>query len=118
VIDDGSTFETPPCVDCGEPFVVTIAERMARRGTGLSVASRCPDCRVRRRAERNARMEATYATTPVGHGDRGAPGPDSGAGPLRPAPCAACGRTIRVPFRPRADRPLFCRACLNDRLGH
>jgi len=114
-----ATAETSTCVGCGEPFDVSVAERTARRGSGLPVAARCPDCRVRHRTERNARMRAAYATNPIGLGYRGAaPGPEGGAGPLRTARCTACGRTIRVPFRPRADRPLFCRACLNNRLGH
>ncbi|HEY5348559.1 MAG TPA: CxxC-x17-CxxC domain-containing protein, partial [Candidatus Lustribacter sp.] len=25
--------------------------------------------------------------------------------------CAACGVTTTVPFRPRGDRPVYCRTC-------
>ena len=31
--------------------------------------------------------------------------------PCRDAVCAACGKTCKVPFQPREDRPVYCSDC-------
>ena len=105
------------CRDCGEAFLSTVAERASRRAGGFGPMVRCPACRVRRRDERNALALAGYATaTPATRPSR-APSagvePDSG---FR-AVCAACGRETVLPFRPRDDRPVYCRSCLDRRAG-
>jgi CxxC-x17-CxxC domain-containing protein len=107
----------PVCVDCGETFARTERELAARRDPALPLSARCPGCRERRRAELNARRLAEYETGPIGKAPWPAPGLESGRGRLHPATCAACGLAIRVPFRPRGDRPLFCRACFGTRHG-
>lgn len=34
-----------------------------------------------------------------------------------PITCSSCGKLDTVPFRPRGDKPLFCRACYANRRG-
>jgi CxxC-x17-CxxC domain-containing protein len=117
LIDVRSGQTQPVCVDCGEPFERTAAEIAARRGTGMPVSPRCPACRVARRAEWNARVIESIRTDPIRDVQPAAPGPEDGAQRLYPAVCSGCQRPIRLPFKPRLDRPIFCRFCLNARNG-
>ena len=111
------------CRDCGATFVSTAEERLWARARGFAAPSRCPACRARRREERNARVLAGYeASASVG---LNAPGraPADGSNTVGPphgraAICTDCGRATRVPFRPWADRPVFCRGCWERRNGH
>jgi CxxC-x17-CxxC domain-containing protein len=105
------------CVDCGVVFVPTPDEVVAWRGRGLPRPECCPECRERRRTERNTRrIEALRSGSP-GLRAPTAPGPDGGAVRLYPARCADCGRDIRVPFAPLPDRLVYCQDCLNLRRG-
>jgi len=36
---------------------------------------------------------------------------------LNQAICAECGRNCEVPFKPRDDRPVYCRDCFSKRQG-
>ena len=36
---------------------------------------------------------------------------NSGPRQLFDATCAACGNPCKVPFQPKADRPVYCRDC-------
>ena len=108
---------TPICVDCGESFARASEELDGQRDPSLPLSARCPACRERRRIQQNARRLASYATGPVGAPVWPSPGPETGSGRLHNAVCAACSRSIRLPFRPSGDRPVFCRACLNIRHG-
>jgi len=106
------------CRDCGEAFVSMAAERAALRARGFAPLVRCPACRVRRRDERNALALAGYAeATPI---NPSGPARAPSEGNVRPgftAVCAACGRDTALPFRPRHDRPVYCRSCLDRRSG-
>ena len=106
----------PVCEDCGQEFARPGSEGAARR-PGLPEPTRCPDCRARRREDRNARMLAAYAVGSIGPPAPGALGPEAGSGPLFVAVCVACGRDIRIPFRAHADRPVYCRPCFEARHG-
>ena len=113
------------CRSCGTTFAYTPAEHDFRATRGLEPPELCPTCRSRERARRNQDLVALY--------ERADPFPSllSGfeapgrAGParrteVRPqhiATCAACGSETRVPFVPRGDRPVYCRACYNARRG-
>jgi CxxC-x17-CxxC domain-containing protein len=115
---DVRTGQTQPvCVDCGDPFQRTPAEIAARRGTGMLVSPRCHACRIARRAERNARVIESLRVGDLRDAQRPAPGPPDAAVRLYPATCSGCQRPIRLPFKPRLDRPIFCRFCLNARNG-
>jgi len=105
------------CVDCGEVFAHSQAEIAARRGSGLPVSPRCPDCRVARRNERNARALESLRSGDLRDSRPPAPGPVDGGERLYPAICSGCQRPIRLPFKPRLDRPVFCRFCFESRNG-
>lgn len=107
----------PICEDCGDTYRDPPEAIAARKARGGRLPTRCLTCRTQRRDARNARMVAAYATGPVGPPVSAAPGPASATQPLHQGRCMACGRDIRVPFRPRADRPLYCRPCLDARQG-
>jgi CxxC-x17-CxxC domain-containing protein len=105
------------CVDCGDPFCHTPEEIAARRGTGLSVSPRCPACRVARREERNTRVLEDLRTGDLRQAVRPAVGPPDGGDRVYPAICSGCRRPIHLPFKPRLDRPVFCRFCFDARNG-
>ncbi len=56
---------------------------------------RCRDCRTARKEQRA--NSAVIAST--------------GAREMYDATCAQCGEQTTVPFRPRGDRPVYCRTC-------
>lgn len=114
------------CRACGTAFAYTQAEREFRASRGLGEPQLCPACRSRDRARRNSDLISLYErvesfepfllTTETTS--------RSGASRVRTehrtqytAICAACGSETRVPFVPRGDRPVYCRACYNARRG-
>ena len=117
LIDSTTGRACPICVDCGEPFERTAGEHLARRGTGMSVSSRCPECRIARRDERNRRVLESLRTGELRTARPTTTGPADAAERLYPAVCSGCQRPIRLPFKPRLDRPVFCRFCLETRNG-
>jgi CxxC-x17-CxxC domain-containing protein len=85
------------CKDCGNEFVFSGREQQFFAEKGFSnLPLRCRECRQVRRAQ-------------AGH--------DGGARPAartnHEAVCAACGVSTTVPFRPRGDRPVYCRTCFS-----
>ncbi|MDQ2653249.1 MAG: hypothetical protein M3Z20_09405 [Chloroflexota bacterium] len=115
---DQSTGQSLPiCVDCGQLFEREPGEEAARRGTGMPLSARCPECRALRRAERNAAVLENLRDGSMRMGQPAAVGPDDGGGRVYDAECAACRRPIRLPFKPRLDRPVFCRYCHDQRQG-
>jgi CxxC-x17-CxxC domain-containing protein len=107
----------PICVDCGEPFERTPEEVAARRGTGMPVSPRCPACRLARREEHNACVLAALRDGDLRGAQTTPPRAPEGGARLYPAVCADCRRPIRLPFKPRLDRPIFCRFCRDARDG-
>lgn len=87
------------CKDCGAQFVFSVREQQffAERGFANQPA-RCRDCRHARRA----------------HGAEGTT--RQSARPSYEAVCAQCGVNTTVPFRPRGDRPVYCRDCYTARV--
>lgn len=116
-VDPVSGASRPICVDCGEPFEHTAFEITARRGSGMPVSPRCPACRIARREERNARVMASLRNGDVRPPQPRTVGPSEGAERLYAAICSDCQRPIRLPFKPRLDRPIFCRFCHDERQG-
>jgi CxxC-x17-CxxC domain-containing protein len=85
--------KTLTCKDCGNSFVFTAREQQFFAQKGFqNQPQRCRECRQARRTQ-NA---------------DGAPG---AARPSFEAVCAECGVTTTLPFRPRGDRPVYCRTC-------
>jgi len=84
------------CKDCGAEFDFTVRDQQVYAEKGFeNEPQRCRDCRNARKSQR-------------GNG-----GAASGGGPreMFEAVCAQCGVTTTVPFKPRGDRPVYCRAC-------
>ena len=89
------TFQdkTLKCKDCGGDFVFTAGEQEFYAEKGFeNEPARCRECREARRRSREG-------------GDARAPRE------MHEAVCAECGVTTRVPFKPRNDRPIYCRDC-------
>ncbi|MCC7023253.1 MAG: hypothetical protein IT338_10515 [Thermomicrobiales bacterium] len=117
LLDRLTGHSLPICVDCGATFERSPEEVAARRGTGMPPSPRCPECRVRRREERNARVLEALRHGSLRQTQTLAPGPVDAAERLYPAICSGCQRPIRLPFKPRLDRPVFCRFCHDTRNG-
>jgi CxxC-x17-CxxC domain-containing protein len=84
------------CADCGASFVFTAAEQEFHSQKGFqNEPRRCPECREKRRRER----------------------PGGGAKPMTKVMCAACGAETEVPFVPRGNKPVYCRACFDKQRG-
>ena len=83
----------------------------------MPVSPRCPACRAARRDEHNARVLETLRTGQLQGTRPISVGPDEGARSLYSAVCSDCRRPIRLPFKPRLDRPLYCRFCRDARSG-
>ena len=76
------------CKDCGNEFVFTAGEQEFYAEHGFqNEPQRCKVCRDARKAALRGPRE--YFT----------------------AVCAACGKEAKVPFEPKADRPVYCSEC-------
>ncbi len=86
--------KTLVCKDCGAEFVFTAGEQEFYAEKGFqNEPTRCRDCRTSRKRARN---------------DSGMGG---GARQMYDAVCADCGAPTQVPFKPREERPVYCRDC-------
>jgi len=88
--------QTLQCKDCAQNFTFTVREQefFAEKGF-TNKPQRCRDCRQQRKAS----------------GGGGGGGYDRAERPSFDAVCAACGQATTVPFKPRGDRPVYCRTC-------
>jgi CxxC-x17-CxxC domain-containing protein len=81
------------CKDCAAPFAFTVRDQAFYAEKGFeNEPQRCRDCRIARKSA----------------------GGDVSTGGTRAmfeAVCAQCGEGTTVPFRPRGDRPVYCRTC-------
>jgi CxxC-x17-CxxC domain-containing protein len=90
--------KTLTCKDCGGPFDFTVRDQMFYAEKGFeNEPQRCRDCRTARKLQRDA----------------GGP-PAAGAREQFAAVCAQCGESTTVPFKPRGDRPVYCRSCFSS----
>jgi CxxC-x17-CxxC domain-containing protein len=84
--------KTMVCKDCGAEFVFTAGEQEFYAEKGFeNEPTRCRECRVARKRQRDG----------LGAGTR----------EMFDATCADCGQPTQVPFKPREDRPVYCREC-------
>jgi CxxC-x17-CxxC domain-containing protein len=82
--------KTLACKDCGKDFSFTVRDQQFYAEKGFeNEPQRCRDCRLQRKT-------------------RVQPG---GAREMHEAVCAQCSAQTTVPFRPRGDRPVYCRTC-------
>nr|WP_092074337.1 zinc-ribbon domain containing protein [Dendrosporobacter quercicolus]NSL49241.1 zinc-ribbon domain containing protein [Dendrosporobacter quercicolus DSM 1736]SDM89106.1 CxxC-x17-CxxC domain-containing protein [Dendrosporobacter quercicolus] len=87
--------KTLKCKDCGEDFVFTEGEQEFYAEKGFeNEPARCRSCRDSRKRSREGGES---------HPQR----------EMHEVVCAQCGITTEVPFKPRNDRPIYCRECFN-----
>ncbi|MEB3197654.1 MAG: CxxC-x17-CxxC domain-containing protein [Candidatus Sericytochromatia bacterium] len=113
------------CSDCGTEFTFSAKEQefFAQKGF-TSIPKRCKPCRNARKTQGPSRSEdggrggygggSGYGGG--GYGGGGYGGGGGGFGSQRPREmhtvvCAQCGVETQVPFKPRGDRPVYCRSC-------
>ena len=135
------------CLDCKNEFIFTAGEQEFYERKGFKeIPKRCKPCRDARKTRRgdsganasgngygngggyggngngggyagNGNGNGGYGGEPNGNrGPRGGGG-DRGDREMFDATCAACGAPARVPFRPAAGRPVYCRDCYTSRQG-
>jgi len=86
--------KTLTCRECGEEFLFTAGEQEFYAAKGFeNEPGRCPSCRAARKQQRNSRGNNRHSRE------------------MFKTTCAACGGEAEVPFRPSADRPVYCRDC-------
>ncbi len=79
------------CRDCGAEFVFTAGEQEFYAQKGFEHEPvRCRDCRVSRKRQRS-----------------------EGPREMHTVICSACGKEAEVPFKPREDRPVYCKECFD-----
>ena len=79
------------CKDCGRPFAFTVRDQQFYIEKGFeNEPQRCRDCRTQRKNTRSQPGSAREQFDAV---------------------CARCGVQTTVPFKPRGDRPVYCRLC-------
>ncbi|MDB5101111.1 MAG: hypothetical protein JWM80_5532 [Cyanobacteria bacterium RYN_339] len=103
------------CVDCSTEFTFSAKEQEFYAQKGFtSIPKRCKPCRNARKeggggagggAPRPSSGPSNYASS--GGGGYGAPRERE----MHTVTCAACGIETQVPFKPRGDRPVYCRSC-------
>lgn len=112
------------CEDCSQEFVHSAEDqtRYAERGFTHD-PKRCRECREKRKTQ-SAGARGRRPSRPGGGrrgGGGGGGGGGQGGGGGRPrresfeTTCAACGVVTTVPFRPRGERPVYCRDCYRER---
>ncbi len=76
------------CKDCGAEFIFSAGEQEFYADKGFSNDPiRCRDCRLKRKNRLKSEREMYEIT------------------------CADCGKTDKIPFLPRNDRPVYCSEC-------
>jgi CxxC-x17-CxxC domain-containing protein len=112
------------CLDCKNEFIFTAGEQEFYERKGFKeIPKRCKPCRDARKTRRGD-SGAHSNGNGYGYGNGGGEpngnrGPRGGGGDreMFDATCAACGAPARVPFRPAAGRPVYCRDCYTSRQG-
>ena len=78
------------CKDCSRPFLFTVRDQQFYAEKGFrNEPQRCRECRQARKGQ------ATSGSPRESY----------------EAICAECGASTTLPFRPRGDRPVYCRTC-------
>lgn len=89
--------KTLRCKECGQEFVFTAGEQAFYAEKGFeNEPTRCRECRMARKRARDG-------------------GEDQPPRQMYEAVCAECGAVTQVPFKPRNDRPIYCRECFQAR---
>lgn len=92
------------CVDCATEFNFSAKEQEFYAQKGFtSTPKRCKPCRNARKDQGGGVPRQSYG----GGSSYGAPRERE----MHTVLCAACGSEAQVPFKPRGDRPVYCRNC-------
>ena len=84
------------CKDCGNSFEFSVRDQQFYAEKGFeNEPQRCRECRALRKSQR------------AGEGAPSASGPRE----MFDAVCAQCNAATMLPFKPRGDRPVYCRDC-------
>lgn len=108
------------CLDCRQEFVFSAGEQEFYERKGFKeIPKRCRPCRESRKVRRNDETHGVMEPSgvvddSVGNRMVGGPRPER---EMFDAVCASCGTPARVPFRPAAGRPVYCRDCYSNRQG-
>ena len=78
------------CRECGKPFLFTEGEQEFYKQKGLNTPSRCPECRITKRAQSQAQQSVQSNSLPV----------------HQPLVCSHCRTELEK------DESIFCTACL------
>ncbi len=94
------TDRTIVCRKCGAEFPFTAGEQAFYESKGIKGEPKlCPECRAIRRTSKE---------------DDDTAGLKDGR-KWYPAVCASCGVQTQVPFKPRSDRPVYCKECYSSK---
>ncbi|HMD21510.1 MAG TPA: CxxC-x17-CxxC domain-containing protein [Alloacidobacterium sp.] len=99
------------CSDCGQDFTFTAADQAFFRERGYSAPKRCKACRQAKKNDHQGGGGGGYS------GGGGGGGYRANATQGTAVVCAGCGQQTTVPFEPRGDRPVFCKACYQAQSG-
>jgi len=107
------TDKTLTCRDCNQSFMFTTGEQefFASRGF-TNEPSRCPECRAQRKGQQGGYSTGGYSSSGYSGG-----GYERREREMFSATCSQCGQEARVPFQPRADRPVYCSDCFAVQRG-
>ena len=108
------TDKTLTCRECEQPFTFTAGEQAFYQERGYTEPQRCASCRAARKAQRAGGSDGSYRSSSSGDGGHFASSPRQ----LYPAVCSSCGTETEVPFLPRGDKPVYCRACFQAQRGN
>lgn len=87
--------KTLTCKECGAEFTFSASEQEFYAEKGFqNEPARCPDCRQKRRRQKNGGEKEMFTVT-----------------------CDNCGVETQVPFRPTNGRPVYCRDCFSQMRG-
>lgn len=103
------------CADCGRTYTFTSGEQEFYQERGYSEPRRCPDCRAARKTSRPGGERPT-GRRPAGD-SWGNTGGDRPPREMFDVICASCGKPTQVPFKPRNDRPVYCKDCYDKQRG-
>lgn len=86
--------KTLTCKDCATEFTFTVRDQQFYVEKGFeNDPQRCRDCRTQRKTSRSK---------------------SAGAREVFDTICAKCHVATQVPFKPRGDRPVYCRECFTS----
>lgn len=107
---------TLTCAECSRQFTFSAGEQAFYKERSFSDPKRCPSCRAARRTGRHGHDQygssAGFSTAPSGARGGYADRPPR---EMHDIICTDCGQPAQVPFRPRNDRPVYCRDCYAKR---